>query len=47
MASRGWPRGGWCGQTMPVHERSHTIIAGALARLRAEDERLGVTAEAR
>jgi hypothetical protein len=31
---------------VPVHERSDTIIAGALARLRAEDERLGSDAEA-
>ena len=31
---------------MPVHEPSDTIIAGALARLRAEDERLGGDAEA-
>jgi hypothetical protein len=31
---------------VPVHERSDTIVAGALARLRAEDERLGGDAEA-
>lgn len=31
---------------MPVHEPFDTIIAGALARLRAEDERLGGDAEA-
>jgi hypothetical protein len=31
---------------VPVHEPSDTIVAGALERLRAEDERLGVTAEA-
>ena len=31
---------------MPVHEPSDTIVAGALARLRAEDERLGGDAEA-
>ena len=31
---------------MPVYEPSDTIIAGALARLRAEDERLGGDAEA-
>jgi hypothetical protein len=35
-----------CGQTVPVHEPSDTIVAGALARLRAEDERLGGDAEA-
>ena len=46
MASRGWPVGGCCGQTVPVHERSDTIVAQALARLRAEDERLGGDAEA-
>ena len=37
---------GWCGQTVPVHESSDTIVAEALARLRAEDERLGGDAEA-
>ena len=31
---------------MPVHEPSDTIVAGALERLRAEDERLGGDAEA-
>jgi hypothetical protein len=31
---------------VPVHERSDTIVAQALARLRAEDERLGGDAEA-
>jgi hypothetical protein len=31
---------------VPVHEPSDTIVAGALARLRAEDERLGGDAEA-
>jgi hypothetical protein len=36
----------WCGQTVPVYESSDTMIAGALARLRAEDERLGGDAEA-
>ena len=39
-------RGGLCGQTVPVHERSDTIVAQALARLRVEDERLGGDAEA-
>jgi hypothetical protein len=34
------------GQTVPVHERSDTIVAEALARLRAEDECLGADAEA-
>jgi hypothetical protein len=38
--------GGWCGQTVPVHEPSDTIVAGALARLRTEDEHLGGDAEA-
>jgi hypothetical protein len=46
MLDCGWPSGGWCGQTVPVHERSDTIVAQALARLRAEDERLGGDAEA-
>jgi hypothetical protein len=36
----------WCGQTGPVHEPSDAIVTGALARLRAEDERLGGDAEA-
>jgi hypothetical protein len=36
----------WCGQTGPVHEPSDTILTAALARLRAEDERLGGDAEA-
>jgi hypothetical protein len=31
---------------VPVHEPSDTIVAGALERLRAEDKRLGGTAEA-
>jgi hypothetical protein len=35
----------WCGHTRPVHEPPD-IIAGALERLRAEDERLGGDAEA-
>ena len=42
----GWPSRGWCGQTVPVHERSDILVAQALARLHAEDERLGGDAEA-
>jgi hypothetical protein len=36
----------WCGQTVPVHESPNTLVAEALERLRAEDERLGDDAEA-
>jgi hypothetical protein len=35
-----------CGQTVPVHESPDTLVAEALVRLRAEDERLGGDAEA-
>jgi len=51
VAHAGWETGllavtRGCGQTVPVHEPSDTIVAGALARLRAEDEGLGGDAEA-
>jgi hypothetical protein len=46
IGEAGRPGGGWCRQTVPVHEPPDTIVAQALARRRAEDKRLGVTAEA-